>query len=331
MAAMGQRFAVLECVQKIEDIPIKYQILKQCSPSVMDWYVQKYNPFTVSPIQLAGEEGLRVTLPMTEDELRLYPDKREAVTAATLQALRDYRVDILLPPKAYPMPFPGDIPVATGQTAFAFFLMPAIQRALRTQSKDVKNAEILIIGAPDGLTALVLDRIYPHVNYLSLLVPQPEDVFAFAQKSEDIFAECGLNLHVTTKNKAMLECADVVINLSESDTRHAYYYQRGAIYFDLSKNRRALMELIGRRDDLIAIDSLQLTYRAFTYVLAELELILFVKSMDCRDLMLYPYNPAAARRLSRFIRTEGVEIRSFRCLDKTLNHTYFRGALGGTL
>lgn len=293
---MYRKYAVVEFVQSLDEVPVKYKLLRKCGHNMLWWYIKKYNPFTMEKIILAGEEGYMVKLPFTVKDVLTDQESGNQLINNTLETLKDFRVSLLLPPRDYPYMFPSSIRIATGQKLSPIFAKQAVERMLRYIGKELKDAEILIIGDNDDLTNSMIDFIYPHVNYLSVIVNTPEMVSAFKEKAAEIFADVGLNLNVSIKSKSILESADCIINTGAAE-QYDYYYKRGAAYLDLSGHEEGFKELLGKRDDLVAVNSLRVKYADQIMNIDVFELAFFLKSSNYRSLLYRGYQNDIAKQI----------------------------------
>lgn len=267
---------------------MKFEILKKCGDQVVWWYIKKFNPFTMEKMAVAGVEGFLVRLPMTKKDALEDQEKTEDVVGRTLESLRDFRVDMVLPPDEYPYPFLPPMPVATGRGLFPFFMPRSVGKALHMTGKDIKTAELLILGGGNGVTEHLVDQLYPHVNYLTVLVNNRQEALEYEKKAEEIFYDVGLTLQVTEKNKTVLENADVVINAG-SGMRFDYYYKRGGVYFDVGGSRGDFMELMGKRPDILAVDGLRVSCLGVPVDFRVFELAFYSVSLDYRTLLTRGY------------------------------------------
>jgi len=265
---------------------------------MLDWYIKKFNPFTVEDTEILGERGRLIRLPLTAFDARERPEFFRELTVRTLYTLRDYGVGIVLsPPSA--TDFPDILPIADGRVTFAFFMPQAIESTLKLAGKSNKTAEILLIDGDRALTMSVLDNIYPHINYLTLV--SNDD---YAMKCAQIYDDCGLNVRVSAHSRSALENADIVINTRE-ESRFDNYYKRGAVYFELSRRNSA--ELAARRGDILLADGLRLINAGESLSLERFECGLHSLSRDYRRLKSR-YDSRLIRPVAERIRTLGYSI-----------------------
>ena len=249
------RFAEIRLIDDLRHIPLKFNILHKAPGFMLDWYIRRFNPFTAEGMEILGERGFLVRLPLTADDMQERPDYFNELAVKTLYSLRDYGVEIILPPTPQAgvlnaSRFPEILPIADGHLTFSFFIMQAIEKTLKFVGKNIKTTEIVLIDGNYDLTMSMLDNIYEHVNFLTLITDTD-----YSDKCAQIYGDCGLNVSLSSYNRSSLESADIIINM-RNENKFDYYYKRGAIYFELSRINGA--EIAARRDDILIVDGLHL-------------------------------------------------------------------------
>jgi len=315
-------FAEMVLVDDLSHIPIKFNILRKAPGFMLDWYIRKFNPFTAQDMEILGERGFLVTLPLTERDRGERPEYFSEQTEKTLYSLRDYGVGIVLPPGIpKDWKFPAVLPVADGYNVFAFFMMQAIEKTLKLAGKQVKTAEIVLIDGEFGLTMTVLDNIYPYVNYLTLLTNSDA---LYMGKCARIYSDCGLNVNMSDYNRSSLESADIIINIREGN-KFDYYYKRGAIYFEMA--RRNGTQVAVKRDDVLIVDGLRLGRDMVAPNEEEISLERFEcglhgMSREYRKLKSR-YDSRSIRPISERIKTLGYSVRGLKFCGRPLSGADF--------
>jgi len=303
-------FAEIKLVDDINHIPVKFNILRKAPGFMLDWYIRKFNPFTAEDAQILGERGFLVKMPLTALDMRERQEYFNEQAARTLYSLRDYGVGIVLPP-AMPVNelsearFPDILPIADGRLVFAIFMMQAIEKTLKLTGKSIRTAEIAIIDGNKSITMSVLDTIYPHVNYLTLITD-----LDYSQKCTQMYNDCGLNVNMSDFNRSSLESADIIINIRD-DNKYDYYYKRGAIYFQLAHRNGA--QIAAKRDDILIVDGLRLSCRLSMdrvedISLPRFECGLFTMSHEYRKLKS-GYSSRSIRPVAERVNTLGYSVR----------------------
>ena len=316
------RFAEITLVDDLSHVPIKFKMIRKAPGFMLDWYIKKFNPFTAEDMEILGERGLLVRMPLTVRDMSERSDFFIEQAIQTLYTLRDYEVGIVLPPRQPAGPvndlaFPDIIPIADGSLVFAFFIMQAIEKSLKLAGKNIKTAEIVVIDANPHLTMSVLDNIYPHVNYLTLITE-----LEYSDKCAQIYGDCGLNVGVFDFNRSNLESADIIININKVN-KFDYYYKRGAIYFELV--HRNCTEIAMKRNDILIVDGLRLGSageRGETLPLERFECGLHAMSREYRKLKS-SYNSRSIAQVTQRINTLAYSVRGLTFCGRSLTGVDF--------
>jgi hypothetical protein len=303
-------FAEIKLIDDLSHIPLKFNILRKAPGFMLDWYIRKFNPFTAEDIQILGEHGYLIKMPLTALDMREHPEYFNELAARTLHSLRDYEVGIVLPPtqsvsELTEVRFPDILPTADGRLVFALFIMQAIEKTLNLTGKNIKTAEIIIIDGSRNLTMSALDIIYPHVNYLTLITD-----LNYSEKCAQVFSDCGLNVNVSNYNRSSLENADIIINTCD-ENKYDYYFKRGAVFFQLAHRNGAL--IAAKRDDVLIVDGLRLSCdmameRGTAISLERFECGLHTMSREYRKLKS-GYSSRSIRPVTELINTLGYSVR----------------------
>jgi len=291
------KFAQLN-FKKPKDKPDKDTIISKAAGALQNWYIDRYNPYTQEDRILLNKEGYEVGLPFTAEEAMENEKRILSLTERTLGALEDQGVGIIIPPEDYTFDFPNRIPIAEGRKLFPFFMLPAVEKALKLKGKALKDAEIFIVCQDKDLAFLILDQLYPHVNHLSLLVDDPEED-VYQSWMRHIFSETGLNINIYEKNKSRLTTADVIINTCTPRPAADHAYKREAIYFELGKDKAGAVELARKREDIMVTDGLILKSGGESVFLPQAEAVLYTKSRAYQSLLRRGFDPETAEQAGK--------------------------------
>jgi len=303
---MPKKFAYINCVGSSDEIPVKFNLLKRGAESFteLDWYVQKYNPYVMEEARLLGEDGYVVKLPLTKETARRNRALYREIASRTLRNLRDYGVDILNWPQDME-PVPG-IADARAERAFAFFAVPALRKSLALAGKYIKFAEVLIIDGEKNLTMNLIERIYPHVNYLTVLTDAAR-VRKFEKTAAKILSDTGLILRVAAKNgsnaKRAVKAADVAFD-ADAPEDFDFWFKRGGACFSLNPARAA--SLAAHRPDMFVADGLRVKFGDRRVNLAEADMLLYL-SLKEYSALESGYNSYAGARVEKYVRQRGAD------------------------
>ena len=287
--AMFKKFACLNYVENRDEIPVRFGLMKKVPNSFMDWYVEKFNPFVVLDIDIAGLEGYNILMPITKEEALKDPAKNNKIINQTLRSLKDYNVDIVLPPKNIDIPLKDNIWVANGRNLFPFFMAEAVKKGLRAVGRDIKKAEVYIINNDLSTTQAVIDNLLFDINFLTVVDINGEREL-IREQAEYIFAESGLNIRIVEEDKQFIKNADVVINTWANNDKYDYAYRKKAVLFDLCSDSQRLKSLSEKRGDMLIVDSLQISVNKVSMPLYMFELAFYVKSKAYRQMCNDGYN-----------------------------------------
>ena len=329
---MKQKFALLSCVKTPEEIPVKLNIIKKMP--ILDWYVHKFNPYKAERLIILQEEGYKIKLPLTEQELASDPKKATYIIDRTMGSLKDYGVSVAMLPRYYNVKQQDtDIKIATGKDMLPFVIMDAIVNALDILQKELKLANIVILGDSDYAENFIRN-IYPEVNFLSVLTNIPS--YKYDGLADEIFHDTGLNIQISKISKNALSNADIIIDTSYKDEKFDFCFKRGAVYFNFSGNKEKSASLISKRDDMLIVDDLKVRCRdvGTAWSMPYFELIFFTKSRDYRYILSRGYNVYRGKLLKKQLSRLGVSHASYMQLGQTLNNLqlkYFFARSGITI
>ena len=197
--------------------------------------------------------------------------------------------------------------VSNGNFLFAFLIIEFIKKILLEQKKNLAQTEIYILDNNYLLTMVLIDIIYPYVNYLVLITDRKD---LYKKKEQEIFIDCGLNMQISSYNKNIIKNADIIINTGlESD--FAYAIKRGALYFSLDNQKKYLNELKIKRPDIFVFDKIKLYYKKKLIDNIILEMILFCLDSDFKRLFNKNYDKKIFESVKNNIKKLEIKISSF--------------------
>lgn len=312
------KYAVLKYADNSDEIQIN-SIIKKMPKAVVDFYIQKVNPYKCKDINALGAEGYEITLPLLLAEAEENYEKNEGIIKKTIEVFRDKGVDIIIPPNGGV--FPNIMRKADGHIIFAFFIMPAITKALKSLGMDIKTASVLIIDGGNVITNLVLDNIYSQVNFLSIYTDRVQN---FDDKIEEIYDETGLNVQVFSNNKnSILKEADIIINAGMDLENYDYYFKRCSIYMDIAGNKQKLRRIMAKRHDMLFIDSIEIKKDDGFYKADVFEAVEYVNNIDFRKFLTSQYNKMKQEELLKHFNSLETTVTVFYCNGKIVKQDRF--------
>lgn len=145
------------------------------------------------------------------------------------------------------------IAVTSGNSYTVATAIEGAKEAAKLMGKDIKNAEVVVIGATGSIGKVCSEILAKEVRYLTLVGRNTEKLEAVAEK---ILRETGLSARITSNVKNALKKADVVITVTSSvDTIiEPEDLKPGAVVCDVSRPRDVSKEVAEKRDDVLIIE-----------------------------------------------------------------------------
>lgn len=312
------KFAVFKYCKSAEDLNIA-GILKKLPKGIQDFYIEKKNPYISKEFKILEAEGYEITLPLLSTEPETNFLKADSIIKKTIKDALSLGVEIAVFPND--MVYSTDIKAAEGKALFAFFVSEAAKKLLRSIEKDIKTAEFVLIDGGNFLTDLVLDSLYPEVNYLSIYTDRVEN---FEKRQESIYEDTGLNIQLfsSVRNPAMKE-ADVIINASGDLENYDYFFKSGSIYLDINKNTQKLKRIMRKRDDMVFVDGISFKYNESYFKGSLLEAYFYVSNEEFRTFITKEYSLRLQKSIMEFLSHENISAASFYCMEKQVSQRDF--------
>lgn len=304
------KFAEIQYSAKIENFGIPNFFLK-LPHFILNWYLLHYRPFYIEEMKLANAEGYKIKI---YQNLEQKPKKHKKQMKKLLLLLGQKEVNVVL--TNCNIILPDSIQICYGTILNSFLVLQAAQKAIKRQHKTLQESRFLIIDGENFMTDLVLDVLYPHVNYLSIYTNRQE---YFTKKSEQIYEEYGLCLEFFTgeKNK-LFETYNVIINCSNNMDNYDYKIQKNAFYFDVVQNKTKMQRLLSRRNDLLLSDGLLLKWQNNTYYSKQLEAILCVTEKYFYHFLCHNYHQQSAQEIINLLQQKQITITGLTCFEKRI-------------
>ncbi|NDO47514.1 hypothetical protein [Clostridium sp. MD294] len=301
------KFAEIQCSTKIESFGIPKIFLK-LPHFILNWYLLQYRPFCIKEMNLANAEGYEIKIyqnleQQTEKQIQkllLFLKQKEVAVVLT-------DCDIILP---------NNIKICYGTILNSLLVLQATQKAIKRQHKTLQESRFLIIDGENFITDLVLDVLYPHVNYLSIYTNRQE---YFTKKTEQIYEDYGLCLEFFTgeKNK-LFGTYNVIINCSNNMDNYDYKIQKNAFYFDIIQNKPKMKRLLSRRNDLLLSDGLLLKWQNNTYYSKQLETIFCATEKHFYYFLCHDYRQQSAQEIIDLLQQKEIIITGLTCFEKRI-------------
>ncbi|MEY8321162.1 hypothetical protein AAK894_08795 [Lachnospiraceae bacterium 46-61] len=301
------KFAEISYSTKKEDFGIKGFFLK--FPNyILNWYLMRFCPFYIQQTTLANVEGYTVKIYKPYENY-----KTEKQIQKLILLLQKKETDVLL--IHHDMLFPHIIDIAYGNIINALFVLDISKKAIKRQSQTLQQSKFLIIDGENDITNMVLDILYPHVNYLSIYTEQPQNFF---QKADEIYEEYGLRLEIFSdiKNK-QFETFNIILNCSENMYAYDYKIQKNAFFFDMIQNHKKMRCLMSRRNDLLLSNGLLLKWENKNYSSKQIEAILRITEHSFHNFLCYN-KKQKLNQIVNLLQHKNITITAFTCFEKRI-------------
>ncbi len=299
------KFAIFDYVKNKNEIELKLNFLKQMPDFIWNWYVQNFCPITIKNLNFDIADGFLIKLPIEKNKFNNFNANK--IFMKVLKKFDD--VKIIKCPNDFILDKKNKILVSHGNYFFAFVIMEAIKKFLSNHKKKLSESEILILDNNFYLTNIVLDNIYAHVNYLSIVTQQKN---LYKKKEREIFQDTGLNLQVLDYKKNLISESDIIININFNGNNFFDAIKKDALYFDLSDSKKKYLdELKIKRPDIFVFDKLNLVYKNNLLDNKIFEMILYCADNDFKKIFDGEYNKKIFSAVKKKIQTLDIKISSF--------------------
>ncbi|KAE9636218.1 hypothetical protein GND95_03615 [Defluviitalea raffinosedens] len=302
-----KKVAYLHWAKTSDEVNLGYNWIKKLPSFLKDQYILKNCPVKVEEVPFLETSFFEVQLPLTIEEAN---GKSERY----LQKLMDRVMEILEEKKVKMICFSEkgknklyySIPISKGDYVIPFFIYWAI---LKVAGRSLEDTEVTILDGKNKTTDLILDLIYPRVNYLNIISDETE---RFKVKSEEIYDDVGLNLQLLSHNKkTVLEYTDVIIDCRDIPHTDFYYCNKRAMYFYIGDNKEMVKNILIKCPDLKVIDDFILSVQGKQYSTAFCEMIWFA-SKEWFDLIVSKeYTLGDLKQIHKEIVKDGWKVENF--------------------
>ena len=299
-----KKFAYIKWAKTEKEIYQQNQWLKFLPSFLRENYIINYCPLKMKEQSIMDLEGYEVTLPFTVEQANKKSDKVvQKIINKAMEILKSNKVKIICPPKGHIHKIDYSIYESKGQYVIPLFIFNAVKELAKKLDKPLKYIEITIIDGENLKTDLVLDIIYPNVNYLNLITDKLEN---FKEKSIDIYEDVGLNLQLISHNKkTTLENSDIVIDCTDSNHNNFYYCRKNSIYIYIGSNKDMVKDILLKRTDLIVIDNFSLLFKNESYTTEFCEMLWYISKPWFNNIISNDYDLILLKKIIKEINKDG--------------------------
>ena len=280
------KFAEITTSKKKEEFGMPKFFLK-FPDFIIHWYLL-HHPFYIQETNLENAKGYHVTIYQQAENIE-----------KLLWELQQKEVDILL--LYCDIAFPSIIDISYGNILHSLLVLEAAKKAIKRQSKTLQHSKFLIIdGKENFMTNIVLDSLYPFVNYLSIYTERPE---YFLQRAEEIYEEYGLRLELFSDTR-LFQAFNIVINCSNDMENYDYKLQKNAFFFDVAQN------------DLLLSNGLLLKWNKKTYLSKQIEAILRITEHSFYQFLQQDYHKETLIKITNLLQQKEITVTALTCFEK---------------
>ncbi|HHX23543.1 MAG: saccharopine dehydrogenase NADP-binding domain-containing protein [Tepidanaerobacteraceae bacterium] len=262
-----EKFAFMIHPIELSDIYRKLKFMEKMPDSIVESIIKKIPPLKVSHItgvksQYSETEGWFVGCPLTTKQMIELPEEYVINKIIQTGKLAEKLGAKILGLGAFTAVV-GDagitiaknlnIPVTTGNSYTVATAIEGTKKASKIMGKDLKNAEVLVIGASGSIGNVCAQMLARDCKYMTLAGRQTSKLEKVAEK---ILKDTGLSVKITSNVNNAVRKADVIITVTSSMDAiiEAEDLKSGAVVCDVSRPRDVSREVAEKRDDVLIIE-----------------------------------------------------------------------------
>ena len=276
------QYAELYFAESEEDIPINRYLMK-LAPSIRNQIIKWKLGLKYEAKYIWGVKGEEIQLPMTYTMYKTMPCvvRSHLFKKIEKRLLQRDITHVILPKTMRICPF-QTIQGCTGNYIRPFFIMDIIRfiSKHRLLNKDLKDLEIIILDGSKSDVYMIIDFIYPYINYLTIITNDPA---RFENQVENIFDDVGLNIQVLSYNKTSIAQGDIIIDTHYDDPSVIHFCKKNAVYLDMGNHIEKTAMLLEKQNKIPVIDEFFLTKNDQVVSTAKAEVLLTIANLFSRD------------------------------------------------
>jgi len=315
---MKKYFGIVQSAHSKEELWSKTNFARKLPKWIYYRVVAKRQLWPYKEIYFEDElVGYEIVLPLLRQEFVHSNKGIQTVIQSLIQWLQDKEIIIV---DTEIEELRNAFPCGDGNRIHPFFLMQWIHKLVKQLSFYSQELSIAVVDGLNKETDLVIDVVYPYVNDLRILTTRLE---YFHAKGEEIFGDVGLFVQIDERPNKILSDVDIIISLSELPISIGYI-KKGAVYIDLSCEKKNVRELNSKRHDVLGIDDASYILDNNKISSKTLEMHFFANSLDYRMYVQNPlYSFEQCRDLYDSFTTEKIQSNEFFCESKEVSAKLF--------
>lgn len=251
---MYKNFAVVRCVNDIEEISFKMPLIKYLPKGYIHNYILKRTPVDVIEIEYFTHKGLEIKLPIITSIIEQEDVEYIKTIVDNFNAmLLNYNINVLILSKELKK-YAGyfDAIVSDEKEVQMLFIKETIDKLVDNVEKDLKDIKFAIIAGNNNVTEYVIDTLYSSINSLTIVTSNVEN---YESKTDSIYEETGLAVDITNKDINQCIDCDIIINCDKSKNKLFYCFNEDSYIIDFYSNDKKIRDIMIKRNDLHIITS----------------------------------------------------------------------------
>ena len=261
------KFAFIVHPLEAKDFSRKFSFAKNWPSSVIESILRYIPPLKISDIRgiessYAKAEGFFVACPLTSNQMVNLPESYVLKKIIKTGKLAEKKGAKILGLGAFTSVI-GDagisiaknlgIAVTSGNSYTVATALEGTKEAAKIMGIDIKNAEVLILGATGSIGAACAKILASQVGAITLAARNEQKL---EQVAEEILKATGVVAKVTTNTKGALKTADIVIAVTSAidSIIEPDDLKPGAIVCDVSRPRNVSKKVAELRKDVLVIE-----------------------------------------------------------------------------
>lgn len=146
-----------------------------------------------------------------------------------------------------------NIPVTTGNSYTVATAIQGTKRAAKIMGHDIKNAEVVIVGATGSIGKVCAKILAKECKYMTLV---GRNTVKLEKLAIEILTETGLSVNITSDIDKAVKKADVIITVTSNvdSVINVDYLKPGSVVCDVARPRDVSHEVAEKRNDVLIIE-----------------------------------------------------------------------------
>lgn len=293
------KFGILKYVESMDDVNVKWGIKNK---RFVDWYVQKYVPYTVTEKSIIGEDGYVVYMPTTDKS-----DNKHYIVNETIKSLKE--LDVVVVDINEDNIVDEQIQINNKKYVQVLSINNIVRRIVKLNEINKKNVNIVVIDGDYDITRFVVKKLtYDNITIVT------DDIEKYDDVVNSKYDEYGIAVTVVSKDDKLLkvfENSHIVIDTEYEINKYTYKLKENCCYINLNDNDSKISVIKNKRDDIVVVDSVVFKINSDRIKDYELALALYCKSKDYRVVSNGRWYDGAADALDELMREAGVKVVGF--------------------